>query len=82
MNVRKLPSNSSVGVPGIGQEPPLADGRFEASQLIEWTSLLDRVFDIDMQLWPNCGGGVFKIVAAILALPVSEKILSHLGLDP
>ena len=40
------------------------------------------MFDIDMQHCPNCGGGEFKIVAAILERPVLEKILSHLGLDP
>jgi hypothetical protein len=43
---------------------------------------LKRVFDIDMQHCPNCGGGELKIIAAILERPVIEKILSHLGLDP
>jgi len=44
--------------------------------------LLKRVFDIDMQHCPNCGGGEFKIIATILERPVIEKILTHLGLDP
>jgi len=44
--------------------------------------LLKRVFDIDMQHCPNCGGGELKIIAAILERPVVEKILTHLGLDP
>jgi hypothetical protein len=44
--------------------------------------LLKRVFDIDMEHCPNCGGGELKIIAAILERPVIEKILSHLGLDP
>ena len=49
---------------------------------ISWARLLKRVFDIDMQHCPNCGGGELKIIAAILERPVIEKILSHLGLDP
>ena len=47
-----------------------------------WARLLKRVFDIDMQHCPNCGGGELKIIAAILERPVIEKILTHLGLDP
>jgi hypothetical protein len=47
-----------------------------------WARLLKRVFDIDMQHCPNCGGGELKIIAAILERPVIEKILAHLGLDP
>jgi hypothetical protein len=46
---------------------------------ISWARLLKRVFDIDMQHCPNCGGGELKIIAAILERPVIEKILSHLG---
>jgi hypothetical protein len=49
---------------------------------IAWARLLKRVFDIDMQHCPNCGGGELKIIAAILERPVVEKILTHLGLDP
>ena len=49
---------------------------------ISWARLLKRVFDIDMQHCPHCGGGELKIIAAILERPVIEKILSHLGLDP
>ena len=44
--------------------------------------LLKRVFDIDMQHCPSCGGGELKIISAILERPVIEKILTHLGLDP
>jgi hypothetical protein len=43
---------------------------------------LKRVFDIDVERCPNCGGGELKIIAAILERPVIEKILAHLGLDP
>ena len=49
---------------------------------ISWARLLKRVFDIDMQHCANCGAGELKIIAAILARPVIEKILTHLGLDP
>ena len=49
---------------------------------ISWARLLKRVFDIDTQHCPNCGGGEFKIIAAILERPVIHKILEHLGLDP
>ena len=42
----------------------------------------DRVFDLDLEHCPNCGGE-HKIIAAILEQPVIEKILTHLGLqDP
>ena len=46
---------------------------------ISWARLLERVFDIDMQHCPNCGGGELRIIAAILDRPVIEKILEHLG---
>ncbi len=35
-----------------------------------------------MQRWPTCGGGQFKITAALVERPLIEKILSHLGLNP
>ena len=35
-----------------------------------------------MEYRPNCGGGVLKIIAAILDRPVIAKILIHLGLGP
>jgi hypothetical protein len=42
--------------------------------------LLERVFDLDLEHCPNCGGEL-KIMAAILEQPVIEKILTHLGLQ-
>lgn len=45
-----------------------------------WAKLLRRVFDLDLQHCPNCGGEL-KIIAAILEQPVGEKILTHLGLQ-
>ena len=45
-----------------------------------WARLLKRVFDIDMQHCPNCGGGRVEIIAAILERPVIEKIIEQVGL--
>ena len=42
--------------------------------------MLKRVFEIDLERCPNCGGAL-KIIAAILEQPVIEKILTHLGLQ-
>ena len=47
---------------------------------LSWAKLLKRVFEIDMEHCPNCGGEL-KIIAAILEQPVIEKILTHLGLQ-
>ena len=46
---------------------------------MSWARLLKRVFDIDIEHCPNCGGAL-KIIAAIEYPPVIVKILSHLGL--
>jgi hypothetical protein len=45
-----------------------------------WVKLLKRVFDLDLEHCPNCGGEL-KIIAAILEQPVIEKSLTHLGLQ-
>ena len=47
---------------------------------LSWARLLKRVFELDLEHCPNCGGEL-KIVAAILEAPVIEKILTHLGLQ-
>jgi len=47
---------------------------------LSWANLLKRVFEIDMEHCPNCGGEL-KIIAAILEQPVIENILMHLGLQ-
>ena len=41
--------------------------------------LLKRVFDIDLEHCPQCGGEL-KIIAAIEELAVIVRILTHLGL--
>jgi len=46
---------------------------------ISWARLLKRVFDIDIEHCPHCGGEL-KIIAAIQEPRVIAKILDHLGL--
>jgi hypothetical protein len=50
-----------------------------ASVRISWARLLKRVFDIDIEHCPHCGGNM-KIIAAILERTAITKILNHLGL--
>ncbi|HSV48204.1 MAG TPA: hypothetical protein VLJ58_20605 [Ramlibacter sp.] len=42
---------------------------------------LQRAFDVNLELCPNCGDERV-ISAAILVRPMIEKILKHLGLEP
>ena len=44
-----------------------------------WARLLKRVFEIDLEHCPQCGGN-FKIIATTEAPAVMVKILNHLGL--
>jgi hypothetical protein len=46
---------------------------------MSWARPLRRVFEIDMENCPRCGGEL-KIIAAILEKSVIERILEHLGL--
>jgi hypothetical protein len=45
---------------------------------ISWAHLLKRVFDIDIEHCPHCGGAL-KIIAATLESGAITKILDHLG---
>ena len=61
-------------------ESPSEDAHGQgAPARISWARLLKRVFDVDVEHCPNCGGAL-KIIAAIDDPPVIIKILSHLGL--
>lgn len=76
----------------LKQEEPTTEAASEAECEVEtvqarphrmsWAWLFKHVFDIDMQKCPNCGAGELKIIAAILDRAVTDKILTHLGLDP
>ena len=46
---------------------------------MSWARLLKRVFDIDLEHCPNCGGAL-KIIAAIEDPPVIARLLAHLSL--
>ena len=46
---------------------------------MSWARLLKRVFDIDLEHCPNCGGALM-IIAAIEDPPVIARLLAHLGL--
>ena len=70
-------------------EPPAQEAKPAECEMIcphhrpvrlSWAKLLKRVFEIDLEHCPNCGGEL-KIIAAILEQPVIEKILAHLGLQ-
>jgi hypothetical protein len=50
-----------------------------SSARMSWARLLKRVFDIDVEHCPLCGG-TLKIIAAIEEPSVIAKILAHLGL--
>ena len=50
------------------------------SARLSWARLLKRVFEIDLEHRPNCGGKP-KIIAATVEAPVIERILTHLGLQ-
>jgi hypothetical protein len=58
---------------------PAYDHAQGAPARMSWARLLKRVFDIDIEHCPSCGGSL-KIIAAIEDPPVIVKILTHLGL--
>ena len=67
----------------VAQETPLSACEPNCAQhrpaRMSWIKLLTRVFDLDLEHCPNCGGEL-KIIAAILEQPVIDRILAHLGL--
>jgi hypothetical protein len=71
------PHESTEAAQPAGCEANCAHHR---SLRLSWVRLLKRVFGLDLEHGPNCGGEL-KIVAAILEPSVIEKILTHLGLQ-
>ena len=53
--------------------------RHSPAARMSWARLLKRVFNIDAEHCPHCGG-TLKILAAIEEPSVITKILAHLGL--
>ena len=66
-------------VPGPAQSAPADEDAHGAPARMGWARLLRRVFDLDLEHCPQCGGE-FKIIAAIEEPAVIVKILTHLGL--
>ena len=56
-----------------------AHAHAQAPARMSWAQLLKRVFEIDIELCPRCGGRL-KIIAAIVDPQVIVQILTHLGL--
>ena len=70
----------SAIVPGPAQKPDEhAKEHAHTSARMGWARLLKRVFDLDLEHCPPCGGE-FRIIAAIEELAVIARILTHLGL--
>jgi hypothetical protein len=69
------PVNANAPAADHGDAPPPS-----APARISWARLLKRVFAIDIEQCPHCGGPL-TIIAAIEHPPVIAKILTHLGLS-
>ena len=68
-------------VPGPPEQPGEDAARHaqKAPARLGWARLLKRVFDIDLEHCPQCGGA-FRIIAAREAPAVIAKILTPVGL--
>ena len=66
-------ANDKLANPGDAPHP-------SAPARISWARLLKRVFAIDIEHCPHCGGPL-TIIAAIVDPIVIAKILTHLGLS-
>ena len=66
-------------VPGTAKSEPADEHAHDAPARMGWACLLKRVFAIDLEHCPQCGGE-FRIIAAIEEPAVIVRILTHLGL--
>jgi hypothetical protein len=66
-------------VPGPAKSEPADEHAHGAPARMSWARLLKRVFEIDLEHCPQCGGE-FRIIAAIEEPAVIVRILTHLGL--
>ena len=68
-------------VPGPAQNTsePADEHAHGAPARLGWARLLKRVFEMDLEHCPHCGGAL-KMIAAIEEPAVIVKILTHLGL--
>ena len=78
---RRPPGAGEPELPARPYELSSALGKLRTPSTSATEKLLKRVFEIDMEHCPFCGG-LLKIIAAILEQPVIEKILTHLGQRP
>ena len=62
---------------GAGEDEPCCSSPAERRAAMTWAQRLKRVFSIDIEVCPKCGGAV-KIIASIEDPVVIDKILSHL----
>lgn len=66
-------------VPGPPESGPADEDAHGTPARMNWARLLKRVFAIDVEHCPQCGGAL-KIIAAIEEPAVIVRILTHLGL--
>jgi hypothetical protein len=78
-NIRSMITPSRPVTENDTSDDPDSASPHSASARMSWARLLKRVFDIDIEHCPHCGG-TLKIMAAIEEPTVIAKILAHLGL--
>jgi len=76
LRAQVVPKAKEEPVAGAGEEAPERGW----GQRMSWARLLKRVFDIDLEHCPHCGGQL-KIISAIEDPATIGKILTHLGLS-
>ncbi|MGH8473930.1 MAG: hypothetical protein ACREVJ_16075 [Gammaproteobacteria bacterium] len=73
--IPNLPANANTPSADYAEvRPPAAPAH------ISWARLLKRVFEIDIEHCPQCGGPL-TIIAAIVDPTAIAKILKHLGMS-